>query len=460
MQTVTQKELISALLSTIDSDYISGEWFNDALISSTVRGTKNLPPAFSISARSISDLAGYSDEIKKHVIPLLDQNLIPNMVLAIKDIINGDSSIEDGTVIERVSRQTKKQVMAGKNICVYKFLSGILFYVVTATKNIGSRDSVEQITTDYINSFNIKKADIRLETDADNVLLRKEDVPHCLEYGIDEDALENARLFCFDHEEDLHLLPLCEMASILNPRHKHINPMINAFIRQNKKTQKAILIHEKIRPYEFCNAEEVDKCIDAFKKEITEKKYATIPFLYEGAKYFHRAFTRYAEIKPDSLDPFIFKRHYVNTSLFPNVPGNLRAYIEDYDYGLEHHPEDQMPPPFNMLWYAFDLANCEEEILVFWVNRFIITVCHYLHGFDLNAQYNESWEYKDTIKCDKLVTMEEMYYEAILLLYMSYGPEREEITDPVEEDGKPAQKVMQKGGGKGKNGGEKNGADS
>lgn len=133
----------------------------------------------------------------------------------------------------------KKQVVASKNVCVYKFISGILFYVVTATKNAGNRESVEQITTDYITSFNKEKADIHLESDGDNVLLRKEDVPHSSEYGIDEDTLENARLFCLDHEEDLHLLPLCEMASILNPRHKHINPMINAFIRQNKKTQKS-----------------------------------------------------------------------------------------------------------------------------------------------------------------------------------------------------------------------------
>lgn len=429
LQTVTQKEFVSALLSTIDANYVSGEWFNDALVSSAVRGTKNLPPAFSISARSFSDLESYSDKVQKHVVPLLDQNLIPNMILAIKDIIKCDSSIEDGTVIERVSNQTKKQLLANKKVSVYKFLSGILFYVVTSTKNNESRESVKQITPDYITSFNNKKSDIHLGSDGGNVLIQKEEIPHCTEYGVDEDTLEKARLFCLDHEEDLHLLPLCEMASILNPRHKHINPMINAFMRQNKKTQKAILIHEKIRPYELCNAEEVDKCIDAFEKEITEKKYATIPFLYEGAKYFHRAFTRYAEIKPDSLDPFIFKRHYVNTSLFPNVPGNLRAYIEDYEYGLEHHPEDQMPPPFNMLWHTFDLANCDEETVVFWVNRFIITVCHYLHGFDPNAQYDESWEYKYTIEDYKLVTMEDMYYAALLALYMSYGPEREEITN-------------------------------
>ena len=428
LQTVTQKEFVSALLSTIDSNYVNGEWFNDALVSSAVRGTKNLPPAFSISARAISDLAGYSEEIKKHVIPLFDQNLISNMILAIKDIINGDSSIEDGTVIERVSQQTKKQVVVSKNVCVYKFLSGILFYVVTATKNTGNRESVEQITTDYITSFNKEKADIHLESDGDNVLLRKEDVPHSSEYGIDEDTLENARLFCLDHEEDLHLLPLCEMASILNPRHKHINPMINAFIRQNKKAQKAILIHESIKPYELCNAGEIDKCIDAFEKEITDKKYATISFLYDGAKYFHRAFMYHADYKPESIDPYIFKRKYAS-SLFPNVRGNLRAYIDDYEYGLEHHPEDNMTPPFDMLWDAFNLANCKEKTLVFWVNRFIISVCHHLHGFDPNAQYDESWEYKDTIEDDKLKTMEDMYYYALLLLYMSYGPEREEKTN-------------------------------
>ena len=145
------------------------------------------------------------------------------------------------------------------------------------------------------------------------------------------------------------------------------------------------MIHESIKPYEFCNAGEIDKCIDAFEKEITDKKYATIPFLYDGAKYFHRAFMYHADYKPESIDPYIFKRKYAS-SLFPNVRGNLRAYIDDYEYGLEHHPEDEMPPPFNMLWNEFNLAKCEEETLVFWVNRFIISVCHHLHGFDPNIE--------------------------------------------------------------------------
>ena len=88
-----------------------------------------------------------------------------------------------------------------------------------------------------------------------------------------------------------------------------------------------------------------------------------------------------------------------------------------------------MTPPFNLLWYGFDLANCEEKTLVFWVNRFIITVCHYFHCFNPDAQYDESWQYKDTIEDYKLKTMEDMYYYALLLLYMSYGPEREEKTN-------------------------------
>ena len=425
---VKQTLLISKIISSVDKQH-GEELSTDSITASNyTRGTKNISPRVEVYTKECN-AAELADYFRENVIPLLDQNKSANIVLAIKDIISKDDVIKPSTIVEHVSKLTKKQLLGKDDICLDRFLAGLFLYVMVNTNNKDGRNDTKLITDEYIHSFDTATSNIHMESNGGNVLLQKDEIPHSSEYGIDEDTLEKARLFCFDHEEDLHLLPLSEMASILHPEHKHINPFINDFLRQNKKTQKAILISKSIKPYELCSEVEIDKCVDAFEKEIKEKKLATIEFLYEGAKYFHRAFTYHADYKPESIDPFIFRRHYVNSSLFPNVPGNLSSYIDDYLYGLEHHPEEEMTPPFNLLWYGFDLANCEEKTLVFWVNRFIITVCHYFHCFNPDAQYDESWQYKDTIEDYKLKTMEDMYYYALLLLYMSYGPEREEITD-------------------------------
>lgn len=420
---VTQTLLISKLISSVDPG-LGGVLSDDSItVSNYTRGTKNIPRRAEVYTKT-KKAGEITEFFKEQVIPLLDQNKIADIVLAMKDIISKDDAIKPDTVIEHISKHSKKQLLGKEEIYPDRFLAGLFLYVIVSTNNKGSSGDVRLITDEYIRSFDKTASNIRMKSDDGSILLKEEVVPRSFEYNIDEDTFEKARLFCLDHEEDLHLLPLCEIASVLNPVHRHKNRTINDFIRQNKKTQKAILIQKSIRPYELCNAGEIDKCIDAFEKEVTDRRLTTIPFLYDDAKYLHRALTHYPDYMPESIDPLIPGPH--TATYFPGVSGNLRTYIDYYEFGLEHHPEKIMTPPFDMLRNEFGLSDGDEQTLVFWVNRFIITVCHYLHGFDPDAQYDESWHYKDTIEDNKIKTMEELYYYALLLLYMSYGPEKEE----------------------------------
>jgi len=419
---VTQKDLITKLLEIIDSDYTSFI-LDEPAISNLVRGVKNLSPEIGYKARNCAP-ADVKDYFKRSIIPLLNHNKKGNLVLVLKDLIANDNDIEPNTIVDYVSKQTKGHLLSNNYISLEAFLSGLFLYAIVDTKNKNTRCFVNTITSEYILSFDDKKHELLFEDDEAVAPTEIEKNKNAFEYSFDEDTLEDARIFCLEHETDLHLLPICEMASILNPRHYHINSMINSFNMMKCRSQKAILVSAGIKPYKSCSWNKIEECIKAFEREINERGFSSIQFLYDDAKLIKRSFERYPDFKPDDMNPHVFKRRFLSM-VYPTVGGDLRDYIQDYEYGLIHHAKAENIPPFDWIWNEFDLSNCDEKTVVFWVNRFVITVCHYLHGFDCNADYDECWKYKDVVDCSKLSTMEEMYYYTLFLLYKSYNDEKD-----------------------------------
>ena len=416
--------LVSKLISSVCEKHGQELLEDPILVSNYVTGVKNISPR--VLVYTLESSAKETEEyFRQCIIPLLDENSLKECVLALIDIVSQDDSIPDNAIVEYVSRTTKKQLKQKNSIKIDSFLAGLFLYTMTYTKNKDGHSDVKSITKEYVASFVNGENGFRLRIEESGVVTLQQGAGLYFENDFDEETSEKARLFCLDHEADLHLLPLCEMASILNPKHKHVNQTIDDFIHQNKKTQRAILISESIRPFELCSMDEIDKCVDAFKKEVNERGYSSHEFLYDGAKYFHRAFDYYADYEIDDIDPFIFTRNHVE-NLFPHVRGRLYDCLLDFEYTREHFPGDDNPPPFDIMWCLVNWGSCDEKTAVFWVNRFIITTCHFLHGkgYDSKIDYDNPWEYKDIVRQEKLRTMEEMYYYALLLLYLSYGPER------------------------------------
>jgi len=416
---VTQTTLIAKVITSFCGNQNTWNIEDSATISDIVNGKKNLPSYAPIEARNCNPsdvVAVFSSKI----IRLLDDSKIENLVLCIKDIIRNDDNISARTIVDFVTKKTKVDLLNTGVGNLAEFLVGILLYTAKNTDKKGSAETIASITPEYINSFN-RQCDITA-TESQKEEPKADISPTPLELMFDEETNEKARLFCIEYEEELHLLPLCEIAAEVHPEHKHLRPIFTAFIRQTKKTQKAILVRKSIKPFEFNNRNWIDDFVKCFEKEINKKKLTSVNFLYECAKYFHRAFDYHAAYRPENIDPFIFKRKYVS-GLFPNSSGNFKSVIDDYMYGKEKHPNDENTPPFDILWYGLDLANIEENKLTFWVCRFFIDVCHYFYGFDPNKEYDEKWKYKDCIECDQLETLEDLYYYALFMLYMSYGGE-------------------------------------
>jgi len=418
---VTQTTLIAQVITSFCGTLDAWNIENSATISSIIKGNKNLPSYVPVNARNCNPV-DVIDFFTNKIIPLLDDSKLDNLVLCLKDIIRNDNNIGSKTIVDSVSKRTKDELLNCEEENLAKFLVGILLYIAKNTNNKDCAETIKSITPDYIDSFNVRYditvTESKKEEQKTDAFLAPDG------FIFDEETSEKARLFCIEYEEDLHLLPLCEIAADVNPEHKHVRQIYTAFIRQNKKTQKLILVRKSIKPYEFKKRNWIDDYVKCFEKEINGKGLSSINFLYDGAKYFHRAFYSYATFSPPKIDPFVFSRKYVS-ELFPNLLGNLRSVIDDYLFGKENHPNDKNEPPFDRLWGELHLATIEENQLTFWVCRFIIDVCHYLYGFDRDKEYDGNWKYKDCIECEKLETLEDLYYYALFLLYKSYSGEKE-----------------------------------
>lgn len=154
---VTQKRLCGAMLLSIAPTYdISGE---DGTVSDLILGKKNLSPTVTDAAPD-ADPHAISDYFKQNILQMLDSNKRSQIVLALKDIIASDDSIEPDTVVEIVNGMKKEDIIKRNAFVLEDFLAGILLYTVLYVENRNCESSVREITNEYIQSFEDKKLDI------------------------------------------------------------------------------------------------------------------------------------------------------------------------------------------------------------------------------------------------------------------------------------------------------------
>src|SRR5699024_4761852 len=97
---VTQKRLCGTMLLSVAPTYdISGE---DGTVSDLILGKKNLSPIVTDTAPG-ADPHDISDYFKRSILQMLDSNKRSLIVLALKDIITSDNSIEPDTIVEIVN---------------------------------------------------------------------------------------------------------------------------------------------------------------------------------------------------------------------------------------------------------------------------------------------------------------------------------------------------------------------
>lgn len=142
------------------------------------RCEQNVPDAISTSARAANtdDISKY---FKNHILPLLNENMIKHIILALKDVISKDPPVQEGknvygidddTQIDRINGITKRALASHDSFCPHTFLAGVFIYVVTQTNNRSGSKTIKLITGEYIATFKPLLDTITLRVDDETKL--------------------------------------------------------------------------------------------------------------------------------------------------------------------------------------------------------------------------------------------------------------------------------------------------
>ena len=148
-RSVTQKQLIGEMLSTINKNYDICE--DDGATAALARGKNNLSQDIILFLDDVSD--NLSSKFSTIVIPLLDANKRVNIVLAFKDILREDTEIADDTEVELLNHLTKADIMKRESFVFCDLLAGMFLYVAKYTDNHDKKECIKEITDSYIQSI-------------------------------------------------------------------------------------------------------------------------------------------------------------------------------------------------------------------------------------------------------------------------------------------------------------------
>lgn len=89
-----------------------------------------------------------------------------------------------------------------------------------------------------------------------------------------EEVFRQAQAFCIEYEEELELIPLCQIAAFLNPMHKYVREMYTDYCKCSVEVKKKILELKNIIVMEFFDKNWIAKAIDLFDKKYMKRNFA------------------------------------------------------------------------------------------------------------------------------------------------------------------------------------------
>ena len=219
----------------------------------------------------------------------------------------------------------------------------------------------------------------------------------------------------FEDEQDYLILSYC--AKKLQLKRKHHRKITTKFLALEPEVQQAVLKMVSVDNVEFDN-EMFNKALKCFRNELNALDIGQ-DFLYDGGKYFHRAFENYSACSIENVNPYIFtsilaeiRKKNKDKSIFFNRDSNdtFYGYVCEY-FRVEEsgYKKEDFLKPIDELNSIVNLHTCSEHEMTFWIMRIIVDICHW---FD-----DSSWL---SLHEDLIQTYEDMYYYAAMTLCMYY----------------------------------------
>lgn len=368
-----------------------------------VRGDKN-PPKELIS--SINNM--YPEEYPKIVTCFdgvssrIDANKIELFGRIIKKIADGDSDINDETVVDLVNG-TKKKDLPGNLENLSSFIAGIYIYVLKNTDNKNKAECVKEIDDHFI---------AEIISEINNSSAKDSEIPNKIR---NEEVVIAAKSFLIKHEKEKELIPLCQIAFVYRPLHQHVRSMYTEYNMLPYDVRKYIL--------EQCEAEflldediHYSKGLSFFLDDLKKYELSSERYTYMFGQYFYRSFEYYSDCKIDKYNIYSFDRLYPLSPPWDTMKYcNLNQYIDDYLWMKENKIDNDAIKPMDYLWYKENFGICDEETLTFWLCRFVIDVCCNLFGRIRTSKFPfcyPEYEYAET--------QEDLFYCALLSLHNHY----------------------------------------
>lgn len=243
---------------------------------------------------------------------------------------------------------------------------------------------------------------------------------------------EQAELFLMDNVDERDYLPWCIIAANQHRLKKHSRKIYSEFCRCSKELQAEILSKAGITYQPIVKTNWVNAGIDQLRDDIKKYKLAIAgnDYLYDGAKYFHRGFEYYRELEYQFDEQYVFQTIWLNEIIVRLTGQNAitaSSYIEQYfDFILGNIPDDKLAnknplPPINYIWDKFGLGYAAEEKVCYYVMLYVREILLNIHCRFSNR---EDSLYFENLTDAQVELYEDMYYDALLLLYNVYGLDR------------------------------------
>lgn len=239
-----------------------------------------------------------------------------------------------------------------------------------------------------------------------------------------KELIERAHLFISENNEEIGYLPLCVLAAKLHRHDNHTRKIYTNFCRCSAELQEEILKQSDLENTIPVGSEWVDDCLDSLRQDINKHRLGT-DHLYDGAKYFHRAYERYKAEKWKELTTVCdFDTIVIGSGFFAQKKQSLIDYINEYFLFLysEHKPAlyNHNPyPPFDYFWGVYGLGEADEIEVCRWIMEAVHSTLIIIHNREFGVK-----EENHIMGDSQPQTFEDKYYETLMWLYFTYNTER------------------------------------
>lgn len=345
----------------------------------------------------------YLEFFKSNVEINLDPEKTVEICKVLKYIALNDERIDDNSVIDYISHDKKSDFKhIGDPI---SFIAGVFLYV-SQFQNDETKDYAKEITKDFCEfAINEYTALVNTKTISVNGFINN---------IIDTDIPSQARSFCRRYEDSINLLPLCQIANIVNPTHNHVNKMYDEYCDCSDALKKQIM-KEKDCPIIHADDEyALYGLLSRFANDIEKMGLASRDKKYMFRQYVVNSLY-FEELEPIDTNPTFFP--IAPCKLFPNHKTSfLSQFINDYLYYKDNDMGISLPVPLDWMFDNFNFGTCDEKDLIFWLNLFITSSC-----YDIQAYYKyEKKEYLNIPNIEDTKTIEDLFFLSLLMLYDTY----------------------------------------